>query len=184
MATVNISTAAQKNEFLARLNRIEKGTGSSKSTLYVGVDGTYLATSKSNAKLQRQATAAPAKPLGLFGLTVSGIVGMLAVGVALYLRFLITGEAGQTGNVDAIMAMNGGVALSIAWFAGFMLRMPLMKYAPLASIGVLAGVVGFHNLVHFYPSQFADLFSPVWVEQVVTATPANSIIWRGQTFVL
>lgn len=184
MATMVISTAAQKNEFLSRLSRIEAGIGSSKSTLYVGVDGTIMASSKDSAKLKKQAAALPSKPLGLFGAILSVCFGTLAVVMALYLRYTITGEVGPLNNADITMAINGGVAFAIALFGGFMLRMPLLKYIPVSAIGVLAGVVGFHNLVHVYPSQFADLFSPVWVEQVLTTTPANSIIWRGDNYVL
>jgi hypothetical protein len=184
MATISISASAQKNEFLSRLARIESGTGSSKSTLYVGVDGTVMASSKANAKLKKQALAAPTKPLGLFAAILSLVLGGMALGLALYLRFTITGEPGPLDNADISMAMNGGAALFIALFGGFMLKLPLWKYTPISAIGVLAGVVGFHNLVHVYPSQFSDLFSPGWVDQVVTSTPANSIIWRGQTFTL
>ena len=184
MATMVISTTAQKNEFLARLNRIEKGIGSSKSTLYVGLDETIMADSKDSEKLKKQAAAVPVKPLGVFGILISLASGLLAVGAALYLRFLMTGEAGPQDNIDMTMALNGGVALAIALFTGFMLKMPLGRFGPVAAIGILAGVVGFHNLVHLYPAQFAEMFSPVWVEQVVSATAANSIIWRGQTFVM
>ncbi len=184
MSSMVITTANQKNEFMARLNRIEKGIGSSKSTLYVGLDETIMADSKQSEKLKKQAAAVPVKPLGMFGIMVSLISGLLAVGTALYLRFLLTGEAGPQDNVDMTMAVNGGAALLIALFAGFMLKMPLVRFSPVAAIGILAGVVGFHNLVHLYPAQFAEVFSPVWVEQVVNATPANSIIWRGQTFVM
>lgn len=184
MATISISATAQKNEFLSRLSRIEAGTGSSKSTLYVGVDGTVLASSKDSARLKKQAAAVKARPLGLFAAILSIAFGVVAVGSALYLRFVATGEVGPLTNSDMTMAINGSAAMVIAMFGGFLLRMPLLKYTPVSAIGVLAGVVGFHNLVHVYPTQFANLFSPVWVEQVVAATPANSIIWRGQTFVL
>ena len=184
MATISITATAQKDEFLSRLARIEAGTGSSKSTLYVGVDGAFMASSRKNAKLQKQVAAAPTKPLGMFGAVLSAAFGVLALGLALYLRFLITGEAGPLDNADLTMALNGGTALAIALFAGFMLRMPLLKYIPLSTVGILAGLVGFHNLVHVYPGQFAAMFSPIWVEQVVANTPANSIIWRGQDFVL
>lgn len=184
MATIAISTTAQRNEFLARLRRIESGTGSSKTTLYVGVDGTIPASSKLSSKLKKQIDAAPAKPLGLFAALMSVAFGLLALCAALYLRFLVTGNAGTLDNSDMTMALNGGAAILIALFCGFMVKMPLLKFAPISAVGVLAGVVGFHNLVHVYPAQFANMFSPVWVEQVVTSTPANSIIWRGQTFVL
>ena len=70
MVSMAISTATQKNEFLARLNRIEKGTGSSKSTLYVGLDETIMADSRDSEKLKKQAAAVPARPLGVFGIVV------------------------------------------------------------------------------------------------------------------
>jgi hypothetical protein len=184
MATISVSTAAQKNEFTARLARIDAGTGSSKTTLYVGVEGTVLASSKNNAKLRKQAIAVPARPLGLFGVAGSALFGAVALGMALYLRFAITGQAGPLDNTDLTMAINGGAALAIALFCGSLVKMPMVKYTAAAILGVVAGLVGYHNLVHVYPGQFATMFSPVWVEQVVTATPAHSIIWRGQTFVL
>lgn len=184
MATISISTAGQKNEFLSRLARIESGAGSSKSTLYVGVDGTIMASSSANAKLKKQALAVPAKPLGLFAAFLSMLFGAVAVGLALYFRFLATGNAGPLDNSDLAMAENGGVALVIALFCGYMVRMPMLKYTAICAMGILAGLVGYHNLVHVYPTQFADMFSPTWVEQVVTSTPANSIIWRGETYVL
>jgi hypothetical protein len=184
MATISISTAGQKNEFLSRLARIESGTASSKSTLYVGIDGTIMASSKDSAKLKKQALAAPSKPLGIFAAVLSVIFGAIALGLTLYMRFSITGEAGPLNNTDMTMAINGGAALAIALFCGFMVKMPMLKYTPVAAIGVMLGMVGYHNLVHVYPAEFAQMFSPVWVDQVVTSTPANSIIWRGETFVL
>jgi hypothetical protein len=60
----------------------------------------------------------------------------------------------------------------------------MLKFVPLTAMGVLAAIVSFHNLVHLYPAQFADMFSPTFVQQVVTTTDANSIIWRGKSFVL
>ena len=78
MATILISATAQKNEFLSRLSRIESGVGSSKSTLYVGIDGTIMASSKDNAKLKKQAITTPARPLGLFGGMFSVVFGAMA----------------------------------------------------------------------------------------------------------
>ena len=184
MATMVISTASQKNEFLSRLARIESGVGSSKSTLYVGVDGTVMASSRDNAKLKKQALAVPAKPLGIFAAILSVLFGATALGLTLYLRFSITGEAGPLDNSDLAMLANGGVALTIALFCGYMVKMPMLKYIPICAVGVMAGMVGYHNLVHTYPDHFSQMFSSVWVEQVVSATSANSIIWRGETFVL
>lgn len=184
MSDFSISATSQKSEFMSRLARIEKGTGSSKSTLYVGVDGTVMASSRANAKLRKQALAAPAKRFGLLAILLSATFGAAALGLALYLRFAITGNAGPLDNSDLAMGINGGAALSMALFFGFILRMPPLRYALVAALGVLICMIGYHNLVHIYPAQFATMFSPTWVEQVVGATPANSIIWRGQTFIL
>ena len=184
MAAMVISTASQKNEFISRLARIESGVGSSKSTLYVGVDGTIMASSKDNAKLKKQAAAVPAKPMGIFGAMFSLVFGAMALGLTLYLRFSFTGQVGPLDNSDLVMLENGGAALVIALFCGYMVKMPMLKYTPVCAVGVMVALVGFHNLVHTYPTHFAQMFSPVWVEQVVSATPANSIIWRGETFVL
>lgn len=184
MASVSISTTAQKNEFLARLARIESGAGSSKSTLFVGLDETILVDNKANAKILKKAVTVPQKRLGPFETVLCTALGLTSLVFALYLRFSITGSADPWGSPDVEMAINGGLALTIALFLGYFLRMPLLKMAPICAVGVMAGVVAFHNLVHFYPEKFAEMFSPVWVEQVVTATAANSIIWRGVSFTL
>jgi hypothetical protein len=184
MATINLSTASQKAEFQARLARIESGTGSSKSTLYVGLDESYLVSNKTNAKLQKRAAAEPPKPLGLFGILVAITLGVLSLGLAIYLQFTMTGNASPLDKSDITLAINGGLGLTIALFGGYLLKMPMMKFTPVAAIGVLAALVSFHNLVHLYPAQFAEMFSPTFVEQVVTTTDANSIIWRGKSFVL
>jgi hypothetical protein len=184
MAMISLSTASQKAEFQARLARIESGTGSSKSTLYVGLDESYLVSNKTNAKLQKRALAEPPKPLGLFGIFVAITLGVLSLGLAVYLQFTMTGDASPIDNSDVTMAINGGLGLTIALFGGYLLKMPMMKFAPVTAIGVLAALVSFHNLVHLYPAQFAEMFSPTFVEQVITTTDANSIIWRGKSFVL
>jgi hypothetical protein len=184
MATINLSTASQKAEFQARLARIETGTGSSKSTLFVGLDESYLVSNKTNAKLQKRAAAEPPKPLGLFGIFIAMILGALSLAIAVYLQFTMTGDASPLDNSDVTMAINGGLGLTIALFGGYMLKMPMLKFVPLTAMGVLAAIVSFHNLVHLYPAQFADMFSPTFVQQVVTTTDANSIIWRGKSFVL
>lgn len=184
MASVSVSTAAQKNEFLARLARIESGAGSSKSTLFVGLDETILVDNKAKAKILKKAAVVPQKRLGPFETVLCVVLGLASLVFGLYCRFSITGNADPWGSPDVEMAINGGLGLTIALFLGYFLRMPLLKMAPICLVGVMAGVVAFHNLVHFYPDKFAELFSPVWVEQVVTATAANSIIWRGVTFTL
>ena len=184
MATIAISTAAQKSEFLARLSRIEKGIGSSKSTLYVGLDETIMVNSKASARLKKQVATVPARPMGIFAAILSIAFGAAVVGLVAYLRFYFTGEAVLLADSDMMTAVHGSVALAIAVFAGFMVKMPLLKYTPATALGVCLGLVSFHNLVHVYPAQFASMFSPIWVEQVVTMTEANSIIWRGVTYVL
>ena len=184
MATISVSTAAQKSEFLARLARIESGAASSKTTLYVGLDETILVNNKANAKMLKKAAAVPQKRLGPLEMLLCIVLGVLSLALGLYLRFTITGNTNPIGGPDMNMSINAGIGLTITVFTGYFLRMPLLKMIPVGAVGVMAGVVAFHNLVHFYPEKFAEMFSPVWVEQVVTTTAANSIIWRGVTFTL
>ena len=184
MATIAVSTVAQKSEFLARLARIESGTGSSKSTLFVGLDETILVDNKASAKMLKKAAAVPQKRLGPFDLLLCMAMGVFSLAFGLYIQFTLTGNANPWGSPDQVMAINGGIGLSITLFLGYFLRMPVFRMIPVGAIGVLAGMVAFHNLVHFYPEKFAEMFSPIWVEQVTTTTAANSIIWRGVSFTL
>lgn len=184
MATISVSTAAQKSEFHARLARIESGAASSKTTLYVGMDETILVNNKANARLLKKATAVPQKRLGLMELLLCIVLGVFSLVLGLYIRFSITGSADPLGSPDMEMMINGGLGLAITLFSGYFLRMPLLKMFPVGAVGVMAGVMAFHNLVHIYPEKFAEMFSPIWVEHVITATDANSIIWRGVSFTL
>lgn len=184
MATISVSSAAQKTEFLARLARIESGAGSSKTTLFVGLDETILVNNKANAKMLKKAAAVPQKRLGPLEMLLCLVLGVFSLVLGLYFRFSITGNTNEIGSPDVNMAINGGIGLAIMLLIGYFLRFPLLKMIPVGTLGVLAGLVAFHNLVHFYPEKFAELFSPVWVEQVVTTTAANSIIWRGVSFTL
>lgn len=184
MATISVSTAAQKTEFLARLARIESGTASSKSTLFVGLDETILVNHKANAKLLKKANAVPQKRLGPLETLLCVLLGVFSLALGLYIRFSITGSGSPLASPDIEMAINGGLGLAITLFSGYFLRMPLLKMLPVGAVGVMAGVVAFHNLVHFYPEKFAEMFSPIWVEQVITTTDANSILWRGVSFTL
>lgn len=184
MSTISVSTAAQKNEFLARLARIESGVGSSKSTLFVGLNETILVDNKAKAKVLKKAIAVPQKRLGLLEAVLCIVLGSVSLIFGLYIRFTLTGSADPWGSPDVEMAINGSLGMAIALFLGYFLRMPLLKMAPICAVGVMAGVVAYHNLVHFYPEKFAAMFSPAWVEQIVTATVANSVIWRGASFPL
>lgn len=184
MATISISTATQKSEFLARLARIESGTASSKSTLFVGLNETILVNKKANAKLLKKAAAVPQKRLGPLEVLLCVLLGVFSLVLGLYIRFSITGSGNPLGSPDIEMAINGGLGLTITLFSGYLLRMPLLKMVPVGAVGVMAGVMAFHNLVHIYPEKFAEMFSPIWVDQVIKTTDANSIIWRGVSFTL
>ena len=50
------------------------------------------------------------------------------------------------------------------------------------ALGVVVGLLAFHNLVHQFPEVFTVLFSKLWVTGVLTSTEAHSLLWRGISF--
>ena len=46
------------------------------------------------------------------------------------------------------------------------------------TVGVWAGILGLHNLVHLQPDLFSMLFSPQWVSAVLAQAPFQSLMFR------
>ncbi len=171
-------------DFARRVARINSGVASSKRTLFVGVDESYVipvgfgragkAGNVSGGTLRNAL-----EPLSLilaFGL------GVVAHGLAMVARFHLVGlpKVKATPDLEMLTQFVLGFLLALVCARALRLRGSSQQLA--RSIGVVAAVLLFHNIVHAYPEETGRVFSPLWVADVVTSTKPHSFLFRGLSF--
>lgn len=170
-----------KEDFAARVARIQAGGVGSKGTIYVGQNEAYYQerVEKIPPSKTKELAGNALYPAGLAG---AFLLGMFAVGFGRYVRFQIMAGHHFEANLD--MAINMAMGLCVSFVLSQMFRLTNKEHLGLQSMGVFVMVCTFHNLVHWMPRAFEVAFSPAWVEQVLTTTQPNSILFRGATFLL
>jgi hypothetical protein len=172
--------SVHQTDFAARIARIEKGIGSSKTTIYVGLDESYAVTYRARGnggKLDMARNAAlPLTVLIAFG------VGVLSNTLARLAAFLSQGLPEPGINVDYMMMMDFITAMMLSLVIGACLGMNIRNFMVPRSLGVVAGMLGLHNAVHVWPWLFEPVFSKLWVGYILTSTEARSLVWRGMSF--
>jgi hypothetical protein len=173
----------QQLEFSARIARIESGTGSSKSTLYVGMDETYaVAYRQSRAG---DPTGGSLRSLGALLLVVTAfLVGVASNVAARLVDFIWNGLPGPNQNVDLQMGIDFALALVMSLLLGLIVGIRLREFVMVRVVGIAAGMLALHNLVHAYPQYFEPAFPAPWVNHILTSTEAGSIVWRGVSIVI
>ena len=172
----------QQAEFTARLARIEAASGQRKATLYVGPDESFVLD---RPERRRQTSGLVALLLNAsypLSMVMAFGLGFLAFAIGRYIRFHLTGVGETPPDPDMEMVLQLGTGLAIAAVLGAVDQMKAFEYLIAKSLGVVAGLLAFHNLVHVYPDQFKLLFSPIWVTKMVTTTEPFSLLWRGISF--
>lgn len=171
---------AQHFEFAARLSRIESGVGSSKSTLYVGPEESYVVSYPRRGRGQggglRDAVANATYPLTII---FAFLVGVLANIGTRMISFLSNAAAPTADNIDYLLVMDFVIAMMLSSIIGVIFRIGIKDYIGIRIAGVIAAMIGLHNLVHLYPQKFEMVFSPVWVGIVINNTEPNSLLVRG-----
>jgi hypothetical protein len=168
-------------DFDARLARIASGAGSSKATLYVGLDEIYH-VSYTNRGKPVGASAANSGALYPLVAVIALAIGVMSYGVAAWMRFRLVGASTGSGNPMTEMGIRIGAALFVALVIGTALGFRSRQMRAVMAAGAVAATALFHNLVHMYPGHFAQVFSPDWVEVVTGSTRAQSVNWMGQSY--
>lgn len=114
----------------------------------------------------------------------SALVGMLAVFVARYVRFHAMGGMLAGDDADITMMIDAGIGAACGFLLFAMLRFEGKEFKAAQTFGIFAMVMVMHNLVHMAPGVFNTLFSEAWTEDVIAYTEPNSILFRGNSFVL
>lgn len=165
-------------DFDARLARIASGKGSSKSTLYVGMDEVYQVSYPNRGK----AAGASASSSGILypiALLIAFGVGAASHGGAAWIRFQLMGYGAGSGDIKTEYAIQAGSALVVALVLGTILGFRSRQTRVVMALGAIAALVLMHNAVHLYPAEFAQAFSAEWVEVVKASTTPRTAVFMG-----
>ena len=114
---------------------------------------------------------------------LSVALGFLALIAARYIRFELVGISNDATDPATLAAMDAGLAAMIVFFIGGVLKHKSLRHMMAQVCGIAVMLVTMHNLVWFFPAEFAQAFSQDYVEQVTQTTAPLSIHFNGETIV-
>lgn len=165
------------DDFSARLARVKANTG--RSVIMVGQDESFVRERKVTVAVSRPREIGsnlvyPGTLVGAF------LMGMFAVALGQYVRFHLFSEGVELADSDLEMALAGGIGLMASFALSQMFRLTSKAHRSMQAAGVFAMVCTFHNLGHWFPGPMSAAFSPQWVAQIQTTSPANSFRLSGR----
>ena len=168
----------QMDEFNARIARINDPRNA-----YYRDPETGINVPKRLSKSKILSAAQSHKP-GLISMGVSLVIGVICLMGARYVRFNY-GAITETGTeAQTLMLMDFGLAAMMAFVVGGLLRHKTVRHMGSQMAGIAVMSVAMHNLVWMYPAEFAQVFSPSYVEQVKQVTAPQSLYLRGAIITL
>jgi hypothetical protein len=171
-------------DFAARVRRIEDMRASARQILFVGADEVY-----SVPRRDKTTNTAPRRAaLGLitypFSVLLAVGLGLGAHGMGQIARFHVVGLPDPTWSAEAEMLSQVVVGMVVAMVLGWVLHLTSHVHVTLKALGVVLGVLFFHNAVHLWPEAFAAATSEVWLQDVLAHSTPQSLAWRGVTYPL
>lgn len=168
-------------DFARRVARINSGAASSKRTLFVGMDETYVIPVKPG-KARKSAGSSLSNAMVPLSLILAFGIGAVAHGLAMVARFHLIGlpKVKASPDMEMLTQFVLGFLLALVCAKALKLKDPAQQVA--RSLGVVAAVLLSHNLVHAYPEEAGRVFTPLWVADVVTSTKPHSLLFRGLSF--
>ena len=178
------ATSQNHLDFAARVARIQSNIAGAQQLLFVGADEVYSMPRRDRKPKVSRLRALMGKLLYPVSIVVAVALGIAAHGVGQVARFYVQGLPDLKANPDTEMLVQMIVGIVVSMFLGFAFGLNTKAFTTLKSVGVVIGILIFHNFVHLWPQQFAALTSEQWVDQVVSTTNGSSILWRGVSFVM
>ena len=173
--------STQQAVFQDRIARIQSGQPFTKSTIYVGLDSTfsYLPASRGGSGRVGQKLGNAAYALS-FPFCMA--LGFLCHGLERYATFQISGLTDPQASPDVEMVKMAVLGMAFTVVLTHILGLRERGLLVPKLLGVAAGMLFFHNLVHIWPQQFSTVFSTIWVSKVIAMTEPSSMVWRGISF--
>ena len=171
-------------EFAARLARIEKSVASARQLLFVGVDEVYWMPRRDRRARPSRGRAFLGNLLYPVSLVAAVALGALSHGLGQVVRFHVQGMPDRAANPDIEMLVQIILGIVLSMVLGLALGLNSKAFTALKSVGVVLGLLLFHNAVHLWPRPFAQVTSEIWVNQIVSHTKVYSLVWRGIGFLM
>ena len=171
-------------EFAARIARIERNVASSRQLLFVGVDEVYSMPRRDRKPKPSRGKAFLGNLMYPVSLVAAVALGAVSHGLGQIARFHIQGMPDRAANPDIEMLVQITLGIFISVVLGLVLRLNSKAFLTLKSVGVVLGLLLFHNAVHLWPRHFVQATSEIWVNQIVSQTKLYSVVWRGISFMM
>jgi len=172
----------QQLEFSARIARINAGAMNTRTTVYVGVDDAFSFLPKARVMRGEGLVGAMQNAGYPLAFAASVLIGTVAHALTVYFRFKLTGLPDPTADPTVEMSVTLVSGFVTALVLGYLSGLSSRATVAMKFLGVVLGMLFFHNAVHAWPQVFEPMFSTVWVNQIVTSTEAHSLLFRGISF--
>lgn len=120
---------------------------------------------------------------GFGAMLLSLILGAICVMGALYVRFTVAGIPNTGTEASTLLAMDAGLAAVLVFVLGGILKHKSFRHMMAQVVGIAFMLVTMHNLVWFFPDEFAQVYTQDFVTQVTQATEPLSIHVNGATVI-
>ncbi len=177
----------QHKDFADRIARIEAGENSFKSMIFVGNDETYRpedlrrAVRKKPGRMTTQIRKTPkhapkSRRFSMLSVPLACVVGALAFVIWRMADFQMQGMASLYADPVQTFAINAATGMALAILCCQALSLTAPQHVLAAFGGLVAMTFGFHHVVNLAPDQFALMFSPAWVGQLMAMGPPSALI--------
>jgi hypothetical protein len=175
-------SSAQKSDFQDRIARIAAGQGSSRATVFVGQDYSFSWQPRHRRRRGAGVQGALRNVGHALSFPLCMALGFLSHALERYSEWVFLGVPQAASNIDIDMAR---IALTGAVFSIVLTHLLGLRDRSLLVpklLGVAAGMLFFHNLVHAWPAVFDQIFSPIWVARVTSMTEPASLWFREVSY--
>lgn len=167
---------SQLGSFKDRISRIQKPSNQS----YRDPETGMMIPKRMSKKIIKAGATGPRKASRI-EVMMSVMIGVFCVMGARYVRFQLAHIPDAGTAAETITVMDLGIAAVLAFILGAMLKHATLRHMVAQTAGIAVMIVAMHNLVWLFPSEFAQVYSQDYVEQVQALTSPQSLYLNGAT---
>lgn len=165
----------QQAIFQARVKRINDP----KNDSYLDPELGIRVPKRLSKKIIKTNNAIREQKAGTMSLIFSILLGAVCLMAARYVRFHYA-DIPETGTAPlTLMIMDYAMASVMVFVAGGLIKHKSIRHMGAQIAGMAAMLVAMHNLIWFFPTEFAQVYSQSYVDQVIAATEPLSIFVNG-----
>ena len=167
----------QLNQFQARLGRINDPRN------------TYWTDPETGINVPRRLSKAvilnnslPVKQ-SMMSVVMSVILGVICLMAARYIRFHFAAIPDFGTGAMTLTVVDCGIAAFLALMIGGIVKLKTLRHVFGQMSGIAVMLVAMHNLVWIFPTEFAQVYSQAYVDQVISMTEPQSLYFNGATII-